>query len=65
MIVDPWGAIVAHCDGDEPGVIVAEIDPARVTEARGRVPALANARPFSLSVNDSGAKSTLTGLQRP
>ena len=29
MIIDPWGAIVAAADDDEPGVIVAEIDPAR------------------------------------
>ena len=65
MIVDPWGAILAQCGGDEPGVIVAEIDPARVADARSRVPALANARPFSLSVNHGGAKSSPTGLQRP
>jgi predicted amidohydrolase len=56
MIVDPWGAIVAQCEDDEPAVIVADIDPTRVADARERVPALANARPFSLSVNHSGAK---------
>lgn len=55
MIVDPWGAIVAQFDHDRPGVLVAEIDPARVTEARARVPALANGRSFSLSVNPLGA----------
>lgn len=51
MIVDPWGKIVAQIDGDETGVLVADIDLHAVTEARGRVPALANARSFSLSVN--------------
>lgn len=48
LIVDPWGKVIAEIDGDEPGVLVAEIDPAAVTEARGRVPALANARDFAL-----------------
>lgn len=55
MIVDPWGRIVAELDGETPGVAVADIDLGAVADARGRVPALANARPFSLSVNDTGA----------
>jgi predicted amidohydrolase len=48
LIVDPWGAIIAEA-GDDPGVIIAEIDPAKVTEARQRVPALTHDRPFSVS----------------
>lgn len=55
MIIDPWGRIVAELDGETRGVAVADIDLAAVAEARGKVPALANARPFSLSVNDAGA----------
>lgn len=55
MIVDPWGKIVAEIDGDHSGVITAEIDLDAVTDARARVPALANAREFSLSVNNGGA----------
>jgi deaminated glutathione amidase len=55
MIVDPWGKIVARIEGHESGVIWADIDAAAVAEARGRVPALANARPFSLTVNHEGA----------
>ena len=51
MIVDPWGEVVARFDGDAPGVLFADIDLSKVAEARGKVPALANARPFSLSVN--------------
>ncbi len=51
MIVGPWGEILAVCDDDKPGVIFAEIDPERVRDARARLPALANAREFSLSVN--------------
>lgn len=46
LIVDPWGEIVAEA-GEEPCVIVAEVDPARVAEARRSVPSLANARRYS------------------
>lgn len=55
MIVDPWGKIVGQLSGSGAGVLSVDIDPKAVAEARSRVPALANARPFSLSVNDSGA----------
>ncbi len=55
MIVDPWGRILGQLGGDGEGVLVANIAPAAVAEARGRVPALANDRPFSLSVNPVGA----------
>ncbi|MEO7220873.1 MAG: carbon-nitrogen hydrolase family protein [Devosia sp.] len=55
MIVDPWGKIAGELGGEGAGVLVADIDPKAVAEARGRVPALANARPFSLSVNPTGA----------
>ena len=55
MIIDPWGKIVAELDGETPGVAIADIDLAAVADARGRVPARANARPFSLTVNHAGA----------
>jgi deaminated glutathione amidase len=55
MVVDPWGQIVGALGGDGAGVLVADIDLNAVAEARGRVPALANARQFSLSVNPTGA----------
>ncbi|WP_051092925.1 carbon-nitrogen hydrolase family protein [Methylobacterium sp. 77] len=48
IIVDPWGKVLADAGGAEPGVILAEIDLARVTEARGRIPALKHARPFTV-----------------
>jgi predicted amidohydrolase len=54
LIVDPWGEIVAEA-GEEPGVIVAEIDPARVGAARRSVPSLANARAYAPAVPVSGA----------
>lgn len=47
MIVDPWGKILAEAD-DQPGFIIAEIDPAFSASARQAIPALANARDFSL-----------------
>jgi predicted amidohydrolase len=53
LVVDPWGRIVAEKPDDEPGVLVADLDPDAVVLARQRVPALANRRPFSLSVNEN------------
>lgn len=47
MIIDPWGRIVAHIDGDAPGVIYADISPEAVAEARRRIPALTNGRAFA------------------
>lgn len=47
LIVDPWGRILAE-GGTEPGVIFAEIDLTLVDDARTRVPALRNARPFTI-----------------
>jgi predicted amidohydrolase len=45
LIVAPWGEIIAEA-GIEPCVIVADIDPALVEAARGRVPNLRHDRPF-------------------
>jgi len=45
LIVAPWGEILAEA-GTEPGVIVADIDPAAATEARARVPSLQHDRPY-------------------
>jgi predicted amidohydrolase len=47
MVVDPWGEVIAHLDHDEPGVLYADIDPARAIKARERVPALKGDREFS------------------
>ena len=48
LVVAPWGAILAE-GGEDPQIVVADIDPAKVTEARSRVPALTHDRPFSFS----------------
>ena len=55
LIADPWGAVVAEADHDEPGVVVAEIDLAASAAARGKVPNLRNARDFGVRLADAGA----------
>lgn len=47
LIVDPWGEILAD-GGTEPGIIYADIDLAKVDQARSRIPALKNGRDFTL-----------------
>jgi deaminated glutathione amidase len=47
LIVAPWGEVVAEA-GEEPGFMTAEIDPARIAEARRAVPSLGHDRPFAL-----------------
>jgi deaminated glutathione amidase len=47
LIVDPWGRIIAE-GGIEPGVVMAEIDPAEVASARARIPSLQHGRRFEI-----------------
>jgi predicted amidohydrolase len=47
LIVDPWGRIIAE-GGTEPGVIVSEINPAEVANARARIPSLQHGRRFEI-----------------
>ena len=47
MVIDPWGKIVAEA-GIEPGVTIAEIDPALVIQARSRIPSLEHGRRFEV-----------------
>jgi predicted amidohydrolase len=47
LIVDPWGRIIAE-GGTEPGVIVGEINPTEVVNARARVPSLQHGRRFEI-----------------
>lgn len=46
LIVAPWGEVLAD-QGEAPGVLLAEIDPAEVARVRGLVPALRHDRRFS------------------
>ncbi len=43
MVVDPWGEVVALCEEGE-GVVVAEVDAARIAQVRMQLPALAHRR---------------------
>nr|WP_314445333.1 carbon-nitrogen hydrolase family protein [uncultured Sphingomonas sp.] len=45
LVADPWGELLLAMDG-EPGLAFAEVDPARITEVRTRVPALSHRRPI-------------------
>lgn len=47
IIISPWGEVLAESEADEPGFITAEIDLAKVKEARQMVPSLFNDRPYA------------------
>ena len=47
LIVDPWGRTLAE-GGSEPGLLMAEIDPAEVSRARARIPSLQHGRRFEV-----------------
>ncbi len=46
LIVDPWGAVLAEGHDEEEDVVLAEIDPSKVLEARSKIPALEHDRPY-------------------
>ena len=43
MLIDPWGTIVASLPAG-PGIVVGDVDPARIADVRLRLPALAHRR---------------------
>ncbi len=43
MLIDPWGTIVASLPAG-PGIVVGDVDPARIADVRSRLPALAHRR---------------------
>ncbi|MBW8907814.1 MAG: carbon-nitrogen hydrolase family protein [Mesorhizobium sp.] len=53
LIVDPWGHIIAEAPHNEPGVIIAEIDPAQSPAARRKIPNLKNARDFTVNAGEA------------
>lgn len=55
LVVAPWGEIIAEKADDEPGVLFADIDLAKVSDARAKVPALKHDRRFAL--DDVGARA--------
>ena len=50
IIIDPWGRILAEADGDEPGIVLAELDLAESAAARARIPNLRNRRAYDVEV---------------
>jgi deaminated glutathione amidase len=48
LVIAPWGDIVAEAGGLETGVIFADIDLTKVTEARAQVPSLQHDRKFTV-----------------
>ena len=53
LIIAPWGEILAE-GGVEPGVFLAQIDPAKVETARKTVPSLQHGRRFGIADPKSG-----------
>jgi predicted amidohydrolase len=45
LVVDPWGEVLLDM-GDEPGVGFADVDLARISEVRSRLPSLRHRRPI-------------------
>ena len=56
VIIDPWGEVLAD-GGPDVGVISAEIDMAKVTEVRGKVPALTHDRDFEINAPSNSANN--------
>ncbi len=50
LIIGPWGDILAEADNDEPGVVLAEIDPEKALKARQRIPNLGLEQSFEVSI---------------
>lgn len=48
LMVNPWGKVIAELDSDEPGVLLGDIELDEVRNARRRIPAIANAKPFDI-----------------
>lgn len=50
LVVSPWGEVIAE-GGVDPGVVFADIDPARVDEVRARIPSLQHDRTFEVRLD--------------
>lgn len=47
LVVNPWGEILGEGAEDTPDIVLADIDPAEVAEARRRIPALTHDRDYA------------------
>ena len=57
IAIDPWGQVVAEAEGDEPGIVYAQVDPTASVEARKKIPNLRNAREFAVETAGGPAGS--------
>ncbi|MCA3554996.1 MAG: carbon-nitrogen hydrolase family protein [Aestuariivirga sp.] len=53
LIVSPWGEVLAEA-GSEPGIVMADLEPAQADLARARIPALEHDRAIGLTVLKPG-----------
>jgi len=56
LIISPWGDILAEA-GEDPGIIMAKIDPALISKARTRIPSLQHDRPYELVLKDASMET--------
>ncbi|HMO29094.1 carbon-nitrogen hydrolase family protein [Enterovirga sp.] len=64
IIVDPWGRVLAE-GGSDPGLVMARIERPLVAEARARIPALRNGRPFRVEVLRQAGRPLAAARQGP
>jgi len=57
MIVSPWGEVLAEA-GEDPQILLSDIDPGLSAEARAKVPSLRHGREFEVEI--AGAKAPPT-----
>ena len=57
MIVDPWGEIVAVRDEPSPGIVLGDLDLARLARVRDKLPVLAHRRPDAYVWGGEGRKA--------
>jgi len=55
LVIDPWGRVLAD-GGEDPGIVLCEIDPAQVVEARAMIPSLRHDRRYRPCENSLGAE---------
>jgi len=55
LIISPWGEVLADAGEEREAIIMADIDPALVAEARGRIPALKHDRELHLAASAARA----------
>ena len=49
LIINPWGELLAD-DGEQPGIVMTNVEPAKAKKARYEMPSLHDDRPYSISV---------------